>query len=85
MPRPRAAAGNEAQANGEQAMNQRTYALVSGTIFGIVAGFHLLRLVNGWPLALGPWSAPMWVSGFGTLGPTLLCVWAFRLSSRKRV
>jgi len=66
-------------------MNHRGYSLVSGTIFGIVAILHLLRVVNDWPLALGPWSAPMWVSWFGTLVPAILCIWAYRLASRDRL
>jgi hypothetical protein len=66
-------------------MNHRAYSLVSGTLFGIVAVVHLLRVINGWPAVLGPWSAPMWVSWFGTLGPGILCVWAYRLASQDRV
>jgi len=65
-------------------MSSRTYLVISGTVFGIVAVLHLLRVVNGWVMVLGPWSAPMWVSWLGTIGPAVLCVWAFRLATRIR-
>jgi hypothetical protein len=65
-------------------MNSRAYLVISGTIFGIVAIFHLLRVVNSWAVVVGPWSAPMWVSWLGTLVPAILCVWALRLASPKR-
>lgn len=65
-------------------MNIRTYVAVSGTVFGIVAVLHLLRVVNGWTVVVGPWSAPMEVSWFGAIFPAVLCVWAFRLASRTR-
>jgi acyl-CoA reductase-like NAD-dependent aldehyde dehydrogenase len=61
-------------------MKARTYLIISGCIFGIVAILHLLRVVNGWTLVLGPWTVPMWVSWVGTIVPALLCGWAFRLS-----
>ena len=63
-------------------MSYRPYLAASGTIFGIVAVFHLLRVVNGWEVAVGPWSVPMGVSWFGTFVPAGLCAWAFRLVSR---
>ena len=65
-------------------MNSRTYLVISGTVFGIVAVLHLLRVANGWAMVLGPWSTPMWVSWLGTIVPAVLCVWAFRLASQTR-
>ena len=62
-------------------MSPRAYLIFSGTIFGIVAVLHMLRIINGWALVLGPWSAPMWVSWLGTLVPAVLCVWALRFAS----
>ena len=65
-------------------MNPRTYLAISGVLFGIVAVFHLLRVVNSWQWTLGPWSVPMYVSWVGAIGPGILCVWAARLSARLR-
>ena len=64
-------------------MNARTYVVVSGAVFGLVAILHLLRVLNGWTLMCGPWSIPMWISWGGTVFPALLCVWAWRLASRQ--
>lgn len=64
-------------------MNSRAYLAISGLLFGIVAALHLLRVVNGWAVEIGPWSAPMAVSWLGTIFPAVLCVWALRLVSRK--
>jgi hypothetical protein len=65
-------------------MNIRAYSFVSGVIFGIVAIFHLLRIVNGWELVVGPYSAPMWMSWLGTVVPALLCIWAIRWTTQPR-
>lgn len=44
----------------------------SGVIFSLVALLHLLRLVYAWPMVLGTWNAPMWLSILGVvLGGTL--------------
>ena len=63
-------------------MNPRPYLVISGILFGLVAILHLLRLVNGWAVTVGPWSAPMWISWMGTLFAALLFVWALRLASK---
>jgi hypothetical protein len=64
-------------------MNSRAYLAISGAVFGIVAAPHLLRVVNGWPVEVGPWTAPTAVSWLGMIIPAALCTWAFRLASRK--
>jgi hypothetical protein len=63
-------------------MNTRSYELISGTVFALVATAHLLRVLAGWQIDAGPWSIPMWLSWIGTIGPAALSVWAFRLASR---
>lgn len=64
-------------------MSCRTYLCISGSIFGVVAVLHVLRLVKGWPFQVGPWILPValsWVGGAAAVG---LCLWAFRLSARE--
>ena len=63
-------------------MNARGYLVVSGSVFGLVAVLHLLRVINGWEVVVGPWSAPMAVSWLGAIFPAVLSVWAFRLATR---
>ena len=62
--------------------NSNAYLYISGTVFGIVAIIHLLRVVLGWDFVLGPWSLPMLFSILGTIGPGLLSAWAFILASK---
>ena len=53
------------------------YALVSSLIFAVVAGAHLLRLLNQWAVQLGPFSVPMSVSWAGVVISALLSMWGF--------
>jgi hypothetical protein len=50
-------------------MRQRTYLLLTATIFAIVALLHLSRLVFHWPVMIGGWTVPIWVSLPGFLVP----------------
>lgn len=43
-------------------MDQKTFNIIAGVIFALVALFHLLRVFMGWPAAVGGWALPMWVS-----------------------
>lgn len=63
-------------------MNARAYLMVSGVLFGFVSIFHLLRIVKGWELILGPNPVPVWASWVGAMVPALLCIWAFRLFAK---
>jgi hypothetical protein len=63
-------------------MGARRYLIISGSIFGIVAAAHLLRMANGWEMRIGSWAAPMGVSWLGTIFPAALAFWAFRLAGR---
>jgi hypothetical protein len=46
-------------------MDQKRFNVVTGVIFAAVALFHALRLLMGWPVVIGGWTVPMWVSGIG--------------------
>jgi hypothetical protein len=43
-------------------MRQKTFSLVVGLIFLLIAVMHVLRLVLKWEVVLNGWSVPMWVS-----------------------
>jgi hypothetical protein len=43
-------------------MNQKTFSIVAGVIFAVVALVHLVRIYMDWPIVIGDWSVPMWVS-----------------------
>jgi len=60
-------------------MKSRPYLLVSGAVFALVAVGHLLRAVNDWPVRVGEWEIPTWVSWAAVVVAGALCVWAQRL------
>jgi len=43
-------------------MNQKTFVLLAGVIFAIVALAHLLRIFMDWPIVIDNWTVPMWLS-----------------------
>jgi hypothetical protein len=43
-------------------MDQKTFVLIAGVIFAIVALAHLLRILMGWPIEIDNWTVPMWLS-----------------------
>ena len=65
-------------------MNQKTYFLVCGAVFFVVAAAHLTRLMLGWEIEIAGWAAPHWISipGFAIAG--FLSAWGFVLASRPR-
>ena len=67
-------------------MNTKIIGLrVAGSIFGIVAALHLLRVVTGISVVIGGWMLPMWVNWIGFVGAGVLCVWLWLASvSRDR-
>jgi hypothetical protein len=43
-------------------MDLKTYSLVAGTIFAIVAVLQLWRALAAWPVTVGVTSIPLWAS-----------------------
>ena len=43
-------------------MSQRTFLLIAGVVFGLVALAHVLRIVFGWSFVVQDFSVPMWAS-----------------------
>lgn len=60
-------------------MSRKSYLVVSGVVFGLVACFHLARIVFDWQAQVGTWVAPFWLSWGGLIGASVLSGWAFRL------
>lgn len=60
-------------------MHYRTYCLISGTLFSLVAIAHLLRIIYGLSLAVEDYDVPMFVSWLAFVVPATLAAWAFRL------
>jgi hypothetical protein len=51
----------------ESLMDQKQFSIAAGVIFAVVALFHLVRIYMGWPVIIGDWSVPMWVSWIGLI------------------
>jgi hypothetical protein len=63
-------------------MDQKTYSIVAGVIFAAVALLHLVRIYMDWPVMIGGWSVPMWVSWIGLVVAGGLAFFGLRLAER---
>ena len=61
-------------------MAHKSYCLLSGALFSLVAVAHLLRVILGLSLEVGGVSVPMLASWLGFLVPGALAIWAFRIA-----
>ena len=43
-------------------MKTKDYVQYTSLILTFACLLHLLRVINNWGLALGPWEIPMWLS-----------------------
>jgi len=48
-------------------MDQRTYNIVTATLFLIIAVLHLLRVILGWPARIDGLDIPLWASWLAIL------------------
>ena len=60
-------------------MNQHIFTLTTGTLFSLIAGLHLLRLLLGWAAVIGTWKVPQWISWIALLVSGYLAYSAFTL------
>lgn len=60
----------------------KRYAIVSGTVFSLIALVQLTRAVNQWRAEVGTWQVPVWLSWIAFVVAAALAVWAFRVSRR---
>ena len=63
-------------------MNDKTYLIVSGVLFGLVTIGQLIRLIFQVPVQVGTLNLPMWPSVLAIILALSLCIWAFRLASK---
>ena len=55
--------------------------MVTATLFLVVAIVHFLRLILGWPVEIGGWTVPFWVSWLALFASGALAYFGF---TRKR-
>jgi len=65
-------------------VSQKLYLIISGAIFFLVGVFHLLRLLNHWPILVGTRTIPHSLSYVGFPVSTGYAVWAYWLLRRSR-
>ena len=63
-------------------MDAKTFSLVAGIIFGVVALFHLVRIFAEWTVVIGDWSVPKSVSWIALVVAGGLALLGLRLSAR---
>jgi hypothetical protein len=70
-------AGNVGALSAELNKMSNSYAAVSALIFALVAVAHVLRLVNRWTVAIGPYNVSMNVSWAALFVSALIAIWRF--------
>jgi hypothetical protein len=63
-------------------MDQKTFVMLAGIIFAIVALGHLLRILMGWPVVIDNWTVPMWLSWIALVVAGCLSYFGLSLASR---
>jgi len=61
-------------------MTHRTFSLVTGILFLLVALLHAIRLLRGWQVSVEGAAMPIWISWIGLAVAAYLAYQGFRLS-----
>jgi hypothetical protein len=62
-------------------MDRKTFCMLTGIIFTLVALFHLVRIYMEWPVMIGDWSVPQWVSWVALIVAVGLAAFGFRFTA----
>ena len=65
-------------------MNQRSFSLVAGIIFTVIALLHLLRIIYGWNPVIEGWMVPKWISWVALIVSGYLGYEGLRLGIKSR-
>jgi hypothetical protein len=65
-------------------MNQRSFSLVAGIIFSLIALLHVLRIIFNWDAVIGGWPVPQWISWVALLIAGFLGYEGLRLTMKSR-
>lgn len=64
-------------------MKPKTYFVMILVVFLTVASLHLLRIIFGWPVQIGGWDVPMWLSWLAVIFAGALSYQGLRLRKNK--
>lgn len=76
------ASGGPFLVQGGNAVAQKVYFYLSGTIFGVVGLAHLLRALNQVEVRAGDWVFPIAASWVGGVAALALCGWGWALARK---
>jgi hypothetical protein len=62
-------------------MDRKTFCMLTGIILTLVALFHLVRIYMEWPVMIGDWSVPKWVSWVALIVAGGLAAFGFRFTA----
>jgi hypothetical protein len=62
-------------------MDRKTFCMLAGIIFTLVAMFHLVRIYVDWPVMIVDWSVPKSVSWIALIVAAGLALFAFRFAA----
>jgi hypothetical protein len=62
-------------------MDRKTFCMLAGIIFTLVALFHLVRIYMDWPVMIADWSVPKWLSWVGLIVAGDLALFGFRFTT----
>jgi hypothetical protein len=63
-------------------MKPKTYILITDTLLTVVTILHATRAVFHWPVQIGTWNLPMWMSIVGMLVTGTLASIGFSLARK---
>jgi hypothetical protein len=66
------------------ALRERTFLLIAGTLFGVIALAHLIRAFIGIDIVVLGWAVPLWLSWIGTAVAAYLSYMSFHLALRSK-
>ena len=72
------AGGATAAGMREGRVMQRNYAIVSASVFALVAVIQIVRAASAWPVQIGPYAVPVAVSWVLAAVAIALAVWGYR-------
>jgi hypothetical protein len=62
-------------------MDRKTFCMLAGIIFTLVAVFHFVRIYVEWPVMIDDWSVPKWVSWVALIVACGFAAFGFRFTA----
>ena len=59
----------------------KPFSRIAAIIFGIIGFLHLLRLITNFPVLLGNYEVPVWLSGVGLVIALVFCIGLWKESN----